>query len=243
MTATRVNFDSYNSAEVVDYYGHLSDAGLFKHEEQLIDRFFKPSGRTLDVGCGAGRTTAPLHQSGYEVTGIDYSPAMILKARASYPSIDFRMGSILDTEFLDGEFDNVLFSFNGLMLLETYEDRLAAVREVRRILKDGMNFIFTTPFLDNKLRSNYWKEKASNLGIDLGGCSRDQFEMLGDEVLDDFGNSFALHIPLISEIAEMVFEGGMTLVFGARRLDFNDEGTREDELDDNYLCVARKIGK
>ena len=35
------------------------------------------SGRTLDVGCGAGRVTIPLQQNGLDVVGIDSSPLAV----------------------------------------------------------------------------------------------------------------------------------------------------------------------
>ena len=64
-------------------------------------------------------------------------------------AIDYRVGNILSAPFEDQEFDNVIFSFNGLMLLESYEERLSAVKEVCRLLKDDGKFIFTPPYRVN----------------------------------------------------------------------------------------------
>jgi SAM-dependent methyltransferase len=50
------------------------------------------SGRkSLDFGCGAGRSTRFLRQLGFEVTGVDISEDMIRKARELDPSGDYRL--------------------------------------------------------------------------------------------------------------------------------------------------------
>jgi SAM-dependent methyltransferase len=205
----------------------------------LIEKYFKVGGRTLDIGCGAGRVTIPLHERGYQVTGMDYAEKMVAAAKKLNGAIDYRVGNILSTPFENQEFDNIIFSFNGLMLLESYEERLFAVREVCRLLKDDGKFIFTTPYLDNKVKKSYWSEKAEALGIDTDNMSWKQQMELGDEQLEDYGSEFYLHVPFISEVEKLLEEAGMELLFSARRLDYSGIEEMEDELDDNYLWVAK----
>ena len=64
------------------------------------------------------------------------------------------------------------------MLLGTYEERLKAVKETCRILKPEGNFIFTTPYLDNKTLKSYWLEKAFSLDIDVQSMTWDQIIFL-----------------------------------------------------------------
>src|SRR3954451_17526263 len=51
----------------------------------LVDRLIREGGapgtRVLDVGCGTGHSAVPLLRHGYQVTGVDASPAMIYIAR------------------------------------------------------------------------------------------------------------------------------------------------------------------
>ena len=130
MSTVNSNKKSYNETEIVNYYTDFNAAGLFHYEEILIEKYFKTEGRTLDIGCGAGRVTIPLYERGYQITGMDYAEKMIAAAKAVNGAIDYRVGNILSAPFEDQEFDNVIFSFNGLMLLESYEERLSAVKEV-----------------------------------------------------------------------------------------------------------------
>jgi SAM-dependent methyltransferase len=72
----------YNGAAVVDFdrfakYYDL-DYGTFRED---VDLYLSFAGRTgspiLEIGCGTGRLLVPLAEAGFEVTGIDISPAML----------------------------------------------------------------------------------------------------------------------------------------------------------------------
>ena len=116
MSINKINEKSYNETEIVNYYSEFISAGLFYYEEMLINKYFTAGGRTLDIGCGAGRVTIPLHKRGFQVIGMDYAEKMISAARALDEAIDYRVGDILSTQFEDQEFDNIIFSFNGLKI-------------------------------------------------------------------------------------------------------------------------------
>jgi len=85
----------YSSPEVLVEYGRV---GFCPEEEKLITRYFSnKNAKISDIGCGLGRTTQPLSDMGFEVIGIDVSEAMIDKARAKFPTIDFRIGDACET--------------------------------------------------------------------------------------------------------------------------------------------------
>jgi len=52
-------------------------------------------GLIVDMGCGSGRWAAELTRSGYDVIGVDQSPAMLQLARRIAPDGRFRVGSLL----------------------------------------------------------------------------------------------------------------------------------------------------
>lgn len=238
MTTDCVNLRSYNETSVVEYYRGMVAAGLFRHERLLIDKYFVHSGKTLDIGCGAGRVTFQLHKMGYPVVGMDYAEKMIATAKTLNDNIDYRCEDIRAAPFENREFDNVIFPFNGLMLIGSHSERLAAMREISRMLKAHGRLIFTTPFLDNKVGTPYWRKKAVALGIDVHDMSWEQQLTLGDELLEDCGGRFSLHVPFLSEVKRLLDEAGMEVLFSARRLDYSGVEEKEDELDDNYLWVT-----
>ncbi|HZZ77285.1 MAG TPA: methyltransferase domain-containing protein [Gemmataceae bacterium] len=51
-------------------------------------------GLIVDVGCGSGILARHLTKAGYDVLGIDVSPAMIARARAKAPPAKFQVGSL-----------------------------------------------------------------------------------------------------------------------------------------------------
>jgi SAM-dependent methyltransferase len=53
-------------------------------------------GRIVEVGCGSGLVARYLSDRGYDVRGIDVSPAMIAIARATAPGARFRVASLMD---------------------------------------------------------------------------------------------------------------------------------------------------
>jgi SAM-dependent methyltransferase len=90
--------------------------------------------RLLEVGCGSGyysEVLATLLAGGIQYTGIDYSDAMIARARARYPSAAFDVADASRLPYADGAFDIV---FNGVSLMHII-DYQAAIREAARVAR------------------------------------------------------------------------------------------------------------
>ncbi|MFO8034512.1 MAG: class I SAM-dependent methyltransferase [Candidatus Bipolaricaulota bacterium] len=124
---------------------------LFKEEEhrwrrpsKLVVEFTRVlrrcgAGRVLDVGCGAGRHMVFLARQGFQVYGIDDSPAGLAHARAWVEQegleAEFRRGEMTMLPYRDGFFDGVVCVFT------IYHGTLAQVRkavaEIRRVLRPG----------------------------------------------------------------------------------------------------------
>jgi SAM-dependent methyltransferase len=88
--------------------------------------------RLLEVGCGSGyysEVFAGLVPGGVSYTGIDYSEAMIARARANYPLAAFKVADATRLPYPDGTFDIV---FNGVSLMHII-DYPAAICEAARV--------------------------------------------------------------------------------------------------------------
>ena len=136
------NKQSYSLPTQVAIY---DDEKLKPIEQELFDVWFKDGGKkVLDVGCGAGRTTAHLKKRGYDVVAIDYVEAMIKRAREKFPQDDFRVMDATQLAFGDNSFDIALFSFNGVDCIYPEKKREEAIREMRRVIKPGGHLIFSS---------------------------------------------------------------------------------------------------
>ncbi|UTD02936.1 class I SAM-dependent methyltransferase [Treponema socranskii subsp. buccale] len=234
------NIESYSVHSIVKYYEKLSQNGLFNYEKDILSKYFIIPGKILDIGCGTGRTTIALSKLGYDVIGIDYSSKMIEEAKKMASYIRYYVQDTRELSFDSGLFDYALFSFNGLMLLETYADRKKATLEISRVLKYNGLLFFTTPFLDNKIEKKYWAEKTRAFNKPLAQFTDEERLILGDYVTDECNVKFHLHIPFIKEIIDLMDECGYEIIYSCRRLDAFSEELQENELDDNYLWVVRK---
>lgn len=105
--------------------------------ERLAQRArLAPGDQVLDVACGTGAVTGvALHHVGRQgsVVGLDRSPEMLAVARRKMPDVDWREGRAEALPYEDGRFDVVLCQF-GLMF---FDDRVLALREMRRVLGPG----------------------------------------------------------------------------------------------------------
>ncbi len=88
--------------------------------------------RVLDAACGPGLYALELTRRGADVVGFDQSPRMIEICRQRAAGRDFRVHDLADplTWIGDGTFDLVLLA----LALEYVDDRVAALRELRRVL-------------------------------------------------------------------------------------------------------------
>ncbi len=135
----------YNSNEIADKYTKDAVKGLTDKEERAIDRYFhNDRGKVLDLGCGTGRTTAALIEKGYDVVGVDLVDSYVERARSMLPEPEFSVGDATALPFSDESFDYVLFSYNGIDHIAPEGERYQTLLEIRRTLKHGGLFVFST---------------------------------------------------------------------------------------------------
>jgi ubiquinone/menaquinone biosynthesis C-methylase UbiE len=91
--------------------------------------------RVLDAACGPGLYAAELTGRGAEVVGFDQSPRMVQICRERVPRADVRVHDLADPlHWLpDSSVDLALCA----LAIEYVDDRVAALRELRRVLRPG----------------------------------------------------------------------------------------------------------
>jgi SAM-dependent methyltransferase len=92
--------------------------------------------RALDVGCGAGLSSAALAPLARRVIGLEPVPAMLAHRRTVAPHASFVMGRAEHLPFADGSFD--LVSAAGSL---NYADLPSALAEIVRVLASDGTFL------------------------------------------------------------------------------------------------------
>lgn len=126
--------DPYDAFEErYGFFGDLTDA--------LLERMrLAPGADVLDIGCGTGASCRRILERlpGSRVWGLDFSPAMLAKARTSVAAAPGRLhlvegdaGSLPDT--VRGPFDGIVYSAS-IFLVPDFEKSLD---QARRLLRSG----------------------------------------------------------------------------------------------------------
>ncbi len=121
-------------------YDSLYGAKDYAGECDLLERVFAavPGAKVravLDLGCGTGGHAIELARRGYDVAGVDRSPAMLAHARekaaAAHVALGLQLGDLRECE-LGRAFDAVILMFAVLGYQTATADVVAALRTARR---------------------------------------------------------------------------------------------------------------
>ena len=145
--AVKVNDLFAAIARRYDLLNDLQSFGLHRRwKSRVVELAAVQSGdRALDLCCGTGDLALALARRGAEVTGLDFSPAMLEIAEArrqrnfksQISNLKFMPGDALQIPFPDAAFDIVTVGY-GLRNLTSWEKGLA---EMRRVAKPGARLV------------------------------------------------------------------------------------------------------
>ncbi len=121
-------------APVYDAMNHAMTAGLDRRWRRVTaEAVVAPGDRVLDACCGTGDLALAAQAEGGKVTGLDFSGAMLERARRKSSDIEWIRGDLLRLPFQDGAFDAVTVGFG----VRNVDDLDRALRELRRVLRSG----------------------------------------------------------------------------------------------------------
>jgi len=104
----------------------------------------RPGARVLDLGCGCGIPSDRwLVDHGFDVTGVDFSPVQIERARRLVPQATFLLQDVASAEFPAASFDAVIALYSIFHL--PLDEQRALLGSVRRWLSEGGRFLAILP--------------------------------------------------------------------------------------------------
>jgi demethylmenaquinone methyltransferase/2-methoxy-6-polyprenyl-1,4-benzoquinol methylase len=121
-------------APVYDAMNRVMTAGLDRAWRRLtVEAVVQPGDRVLDACCGTGDLALAAEREGGIVTGLDFSPKMLERARRKSETITWVEGNLLALPFEDGSYDAATVGFG----VRNVADVEAALAELRRVLRPG----------------------------------------------------------------------------------------------------------
>jgi SAM-dependent methyltransferase len=145
----------------------------------------RPGDTVIDLGSGAGNDCfVARHETGPEgkVIGIDFTPAMIKKARLNaeklgYNNVEFREGDIDDMPVNDAMADVVVSN----CVLNLVPDKQKVVREIYRALKPGGHFSISDIVLVGELPEALRRDAEMYAGCVAGAIQKTQYLQFIDD--------------------------------------------------------------
>jgi demethylmenaquinone methyltransferase / 2-methoxy-6-polyprenyl-1,4-benzoquinol methylase len=121
-------------APVYDAMNRTMTAGLDRRWRRItVESVVRSGNEVLDACCGTGDLAIAAARAGARVTGLDFSEGMLERARKKAPELEWVSGDLLELPFEDASFDAATVGFG----VRNVEDLERALRELRRVLRDG----------------------------------------------------------------------------------------------------------
>jgi demethylmenaquinone methyltransferase/2-methoxy-6-polyprenyl-1,4-benzoquinol methylase len=121
-------------APVYDVMNRAMTVGLDRRWRRLtVESVVRRRDRVLDACCGTGDLAIEARKAGADVTGLDFSDQMLVRARRKDPQVEWIQGDALALPFDDASFDAATVGFG----VRNLEDLGAGLRELARVLKPG----------------------------------------------------------------------------------------------------------
>jgi demethylmenaquinone methyltransferase / 2-methoxy-6-polyprenyl-1,4-benzoquinol methylase len=121
-------------APVYDAMNRVMTAGLDRRWRRItVEQVVRKGDRVLDACCGTGDLALAARSRGADVVGLDFSEAMLERARGKSNEIEWVRGDVLALPFDDASFDAVTVGFG----VRNVDDLKAGLGELRRVLRPG----------------------------------------------------------------------------------------------------------
>ncbi|MDR0373936.1 MAG: class I SAM-dependent methyltransferase [Nitrososphaerota archaeon] len=144
------------------FWAEIADKDQTQHQIQFLKSQLTPGGYMLDLACGSGRHINPLCEMGFNMTGLDSSPALLKIAQQRRTGLLVR-GDMRFLPYKTGMFVAVVSMDTSFGYLSSETGDIQSLSEIRRVLRWGGVLIVDVFNRENLIRRYLGKRSLPKL--------------------------------------------------------------------------------
>jgi SAM-dependent methyltransferase len=204
---------TYAGEKMVEGFGRqgLAYPGLHDDERALLERLPKKKGRLLLLGVGGGREAIPLAKMDFEVTGVDFVPEMVEKAKENAArhgvTIEGIVQEISKIDLPAESYDVAWLSAATYSSIPTRGRRTEMLQRIGKVLIPGGYFICQFRWATKDGPAHLWQLARKIIAfLTLGNIWYEKGDTLSNNI--EFIHAFSQEDEVRSEFAA----GGFNLI-------------------------------
>ncbi len=134
MTELEKYYNKFNEDKrLLSRHGQVEFITSMKYIHQCLETMDSP--KILDIGAGTGRYSVALANEGYDVTAVELVKYNLGILKKKQSNVKAYQGNALNLKRFDDESFDVTLLFGPMYHLYTFEDKLKALQEAKRVTK------------------------------------------------------------------------------------------------------------
>ena len=137
MTEIEQYYNKFNEDKrLLSRHGQVEYITSMKYIHSVLEEYDSP--RIIDIGAGTGRYSVALAEEGYDVTAVELVKYNLGILKQKGANVKAYQGNALNLKRFEDESFDVTLLFGPMYHLFTFEDKLKALSEAKRVTKkDG----------------------------------------------------------------------------------------------------------
>ncbi|MDE6208546.1 MAG: methyltransferase domain-containing protein [Lachnospiraceae bacterium] len=185
MTELEKYYNKFNEDKrLTRRHGYVEFVTSMKYIHKYLEEFEKP--KILDIGAGTGRYSVALAEEGYDVTAVElvkYNLGILKKKNSTVKAFQ---GNATNLSRFEAETFDVTLLFGPMYHLFTYEDKLKALNEAKRVTKTGGIILVAYVMNEYSILTYGFKQNNIKNCIECGKISKDFHTISEREDLYDY---------------------------------------------------------